>query len=194
MRNRMVIAASVALVAGGLLAVVPAGAADNGTEREYVVLYDDGATVAEAHAAIESLDGAIVEEISQIGLAKVRTSNPSFESDVMDEAALAGAATNQIIGYAEPGLREKVDDVEALIEAEGTTAADDVVAVDAEPLAGRQWDMEMIHATADGSYAVDTGNPDVLVGIIDTGSTRRTPTWRRTSTRRSAGTSPWTTR
>jgi subtilisin family serine protease len=169
MRNRMVIAASVALVAGGLLAVVPAGAADNGTVREYVVLYDDGASVADAHAAIDSLDGAIVEEISQIGLAKVRTSNPSFESDVMDEAALAGAATNQIIGYTEPGLREKVDDVEALIDAKGTTAADDVAVVDAEPLAGLQWDMEMIHATTDGSYAVDTGNPDVLVGIIDTG-------------------------
>jgi lantibiotic leader peptide-processing serine protease len=169
MRNRMVIAASVALVAGGLLAVAPAGAADNGTVREYVVLYDDDASVADAHAAIESLDGAIVEEISQIGLAKVRTSNPSFESDVMDEAALAGAAPNQIIGYAEPGLREKVDDAEALIDAKGTTVADDVAAVDAEPLAGLQWDMEMIHATTDGSYAVDTGNPDVLVGIIDTG-------------------------
>ena len=169
MRKRMVIAAVVALVAGGLLAVVPAGAASDGKVQEYVVLYEDGASVADAHAAIESLDGSIVEEISQIGLAKVRTSNPSFESDVMDEAALAGAATNQIIGFAEPAQREKVDDVEALIDAEGTTAAEDVTAVDAEPLAGLQWDMEMIHATTDGSYAVDTGNPDVLVGIIDTG-------------------------
>ena len=62
-----------------------------------------------------------MEEISQIGLAKVRTSNPSFEADVVGEAALAGAATNQIIGFAEPAQREKVDDVEALIDAEGTT-------------------------------------------------------------------------
>jgi subtilisin family serine protease len=115
------------------------------------------------------LDGTIVEEISQIGLAKVRTSNASFEADVLTEAALAGAAPNQIIGFAEPALREKVDDVEALIDAEGISAAEDVAAVDAEPLAGLQWDMEMIHATADESYAVDTGNPDVLVGIIDTG-------------------------
>lgn len=169
MRKRVVMAAVVALVAGGLLAVVPAGAASDGKVQEYVVLYEDGASVADAHAAIESLDGSIVEEISQIGLAKVRTSNPSFESDVMNEAALAGAATNQIIGFAEPAQREKVDDVEALIDAEGTTAAEDVTAVDAEPLAALQWDMEMIHATTDGSYAVDTGNPDVLVGIIDTG-------------------------
>ena len=169
MRKRMVVAALVTLVAGGLLAVVPAGAASDGKVHEYVVLYEDGASVADAHAAIESLDGSIVEEISQIGLAKVRTSNPSFEADVVGEAALAGAATNQIIGFAEPAQREKVDDVEALIDAEGTTKAEDVAAVDAEPLAGLQWDMEMIDATTDGSYAVDTGNPDVLVGIIDTG-------------------------
>jgi len=169
MRNRMVIVGLVALVAGGLLAVVPAGAASDGKVQEYVVLYEDGASVADAHAAIESLDGSIVEEISQIGLAKVRTSNPSFEADVLGEAALAGAAPNQIIGFAEPAQREKVDDVEAMIDAEGATAVDDVAAVDAEPLAGLQWDMEMIHATAEGSHAVDTGNPDVLVGIIDTG-------------------------
>lgn len=169
MRNRMVIAAVVALVAGGLLAAVPASAGNDGKVREYVVLYDDGASAAEARAAIGSLDGVIVEEITQIGLAKVRTSNDAFEADVAGEAALAGAAPNRIIGYAEPALREKVDDVESLVDAKGTTAAEDVAAVDAEPLAGLQWDMEMIDATVDGSYAVDTGDPDVLVGIIDTG-------------------------
>jgi subtilisin family serine protease len=168
MRNRMVIAAVVALVAGGLLAAVPASAGSDGKVTEYVVLYEDGASAAEARAAIENLDGTIVDEISQIGLAKVRTSNASFEADVLAEDALAGAATNQIIGFAEPGLREKVDDVEGLIDAKGVTEVDQATA-DAEPLAGLQWDMEMIHATTEGSYAVDTGNPDVLVGVIDTG-------------------------
>jgi subtilisin family serine protease len=165
----MVIAAVVALVAGGLLAAVPASAGSDGKVREYVVLYEDGASAAAARSAIGSLDGVIVEEITQIGLAKVRTSNDAFEAEVAEEAALAGAAPNRIIGFAEPALREKVDDVEALIDAEGTTAAEDVAAAAAEPLAGLQWDMEMIDATVDGSYAVDTGNPDVLVGIIDTG-------------------------
>jgi lantibiotic leader peptide-processing serine protease len=169
MRNRMVIAAVMALAAGGLLAAVPASAGSDGTVREYVVLYQEGASAADAREAIADLGGTVVDEISAIGLAKVRTSNAAFEAEVAGEAALAGAAPNGIIGYAEPGLREKVDDVEALIDAEGTTEAEDVAAVDAEPLAGLQWDMEMIHATAEGSYAVDTGNPDVLVGVIDTG-------------------------
>ncbi len=73
MRNRMVIAAVVALVAGGLLAAVPASAGSDGKVREYVVLYADGASAAEARAAIESLGGTVVDEIAQIGPAKVRT-------------------------------------------------------------------------------------------------------------------------
>ncbi|MEU4403188.1 S8 family serine peptidase [Streptosporangium sp. NPDC023963] len=38
-----------------------------------------------------------------------------------------------------------------------------------EPLAGRQWDMKMIGATVDGSYATEPGDKRVLVGVIDTG-------------------------
>ncbi len=52
MRNRMVIAALVALVAGGLLAAVPASAGSDGRVPEYIVLYADGASATEAHAAI----------------------------------------------------------------------------------------------------------------------------------------------
>ena len=170
MRNRMVIAAVVALVAGGLLAAVPATADSDGKVREYVVLYEGGASAAEAHAAIESVEGTIVEEISEIGLAKVHTSNPDFVADVLGQDALAGAARNRIVGFADPALREKVDDVESLIAAEGVAAAPDVAAAPAEePLAGLQWNMEMINATSTGSYDTETGDPDVLVGIIDTG-------------------------
>jgi len=170
MRNRMVIAAVVALVAGGLLAAVPATAGSNGKVREYVVLYDGGASAADSRAAIRDLGGTVVEEISEIGLAKVHTSNADFVAEVLGQDALAGAARNRIVGFAEPALREKVDDVESLIAAKGVTAAPNVAASpDAEPLAGLQWDMEMIGATEDGSYSVETGNPDVLVGIIDTG-------------------------
>jgi subtilisin family serine protease len=38
-----------------------------------------------------------------------------------------------------------------------------------EPLADLQWDMDMIHATADGSYRKQRGSNRVLVGVIDTG-------------------------
>jgi lantibiotic leader peptide-processing serine protease len=168
MRNRMVIAAVLVLVAGGLLATVPANAGSDGKDREYVVQYKEGASAADARAAIRDAGGTVVDEITAIGLAKVRTSNPSFVSEALGERALAGVARNRIVGYAEPALQPKVDDVESLIAADGAGPTV-TAAVDAEPLANLQWDMAMIDATADGSHAVDTGNPDVLVGIIDTG-------------------------
>jgi subtilisin family serine protease len=168
MRNRMVIAVMVAVVTGGLLAVVPANAGGDRKVREYVVQYRHGVAAADARAAIESLGGTVLAEISAIGAAKVRTSNPDFVAGAMGSSALGGVARNRIIGYAEPALREKVDEVESLIAASGVAPVAEP-AVDAEPLAALQWDMAMIHATAEESYAVSTGNPDVLVGIIDTG-------------------------
>jgi len=44
-----------------------------------------------------------------------------------------------------------------------------------EPLAGRQWDMKMIGATVEGSYATEPGDKRVLVGVIDTGIDGRHP-------------------
>ena len=168
MRNRMVLAVVVAVVAGGLLAAVPATAGSAGKAREYVVKYGDGVSTADARAAIRSLGGRVVEEISAIGVAKVWTRSDDFASAARGSVALAAVARNRIIGFAEPALREKVDEVESLIAARGV-APDVAAQVDAEPLADLQWNMEMIGATADGSYEVETGNPDVLVGIIDTG-------------------------
>jgi subtilisin family serine protease len=170
MRSRASLGVLVALVTGALAGLPPvATAGQDGPVREYVVLYEDDASFAEAHAAIESLGGSIVDENAAIGVAKVKSSNAGFVADVVADDALAGAARNRVVGYTEPALREKVDEVEALAQA--NTGAEQQVAatVGAEPLASLQWDMEMIHATADGSQAVQPGNPDVLVGIIDTG-------------------------
>ncbi|MEU4834940.1 S8 family serine peptidase [Streptosporangium sp. NPDC023615] len=44
-----------------------------------------------------------------------------------------------------------------------------------EPLAGRQWDMKLIGATTEGSYATAPGKKEVLVGVIDTGIDGRHP-------------------
>ncbi len=42
-------------------------------------------------------------------------------------------------------------------------------ALGGDPLAGLQWDMQMIHATPQGSYRRQQGSKAVRVGIIDTG-------------------------
>ena len=45
----------------------------------------------------------------------------------------------------------------------------------AEPLGNLQWDMAMIHATPDGSYATQPGSAGVKVGILDTGVDAQPP-------------------
>jgi subtilisin family serine protease len=169
MRNRVALGALFVVLAGVLAGPLPAGAAPDGTLREYVVLYEAAASAEEAHAAIEALGGTIVDELSSIGVAKVTSDDAEFIAKVMEQEALAGAARNTIVGVSDPGLVEKVDDVEGLIAAAGAAAKPPAPAPGAEPLSGLQWDMDMIHADAAGSQAVTQGNPDVLVGIIDTG-------------------------
>src|SRR3954451_18881765 len=44
-----------------------------------------------------------------------------------------------------------------------------------EPLAARQWDMRMIHATARGSYARERADHRVRVALLDTGGDARHP-------------------
>jgi len=171
MRNRVVVGALVALVAASLAGPTTVATASRDAKvKEYVVLYQRGASLADARAAIKKLGGTIVQELSSIGVAKVRSTDADFMSNVMGQSALAGAARNRIVGYIDPALREKTDEVESLAAATvAASGGQNAAAAEAEPLADLQWDMGMIHATADGSQAVQPGRGRVLVGIIDTG-------------------------
>jgi subtilisin family serine protease len=170
MRNRTIVLTMVAVLTVALLGVLPAASAGTtGRLRDYVVQYEAGATRAEARAAIRAAGGTVVDEIAVIGVARAVSRNSTFILDATAQAALAGAARNKVIGYAEPALREKVDRVEAMTAASRARSARVAVTADAEPLADRQWDMDMIDATVEGSYATQAGDPQVLVGIIDTG-------------------------
>jgi subtilisin family serine protease len=170
MRRRSFVAALIAMLTVALVGFLPsASARSNGPLREYVVQYEAGASRAEAQAAIQAAGGTVVDELAAIGVARVRTRNPNFVLDATGMAALAGAARNRVIGYSDPALREKVDEVEALGFASRVRSAQVAVTAAAEPLADLQWGMDMIGATAEGSHAVQPGDPQVMVGIIDTG-------------------------
>ena len=168
-RHSMVVAliATLAIALAGSLPI--ASAKTDGRLREYVVQYERGVSLAEGRAAVRAAGGRVVDELSAIGVAKVVSKNARFILDATDQEALSGAARNRVIGYADPALREKVDRVESLAAASTARSARVDVAADAEPLAGLQWGNDMIDATVEGSYAVQPGDPRVLVGIIDTG-------------------------
>jgi subtilisin family serine protease len=139
---------------------------------EYVVAYADGASAAAAHAAIKAAGGTVVKENTQVGVATVKSSNPSFIAAAGRQSALVGAARNRPIGKLPSGAAPK-DDVERLTAAERAAAkrpaSTNGHAPGQEPLADKQWDMRMIDATPSGSYRVNQGRRGVMVGIMDTG-------------------------
>jgi lantibiotic leader peptide-processing serine protease len=169
MRNKVVAALVAAVAAAALTGLSPgAGASRRTTSRTYLVLYASGVSRSEARTAIKRVGGRILDENRAIGLASVRTSNPNFTVAASRSTAIAGTARDRVIGYSDPALRPKVDDVERIMRnrAAGSNVS---TASSGEPLASRQWDMDMIHATASGSHATQQGSHDVLVGIVDTG-------------------------
>jgi lantibiotic leader peptide-processing serine protease len=104
----------------------------------------------------------------------VATRSAGFLKGVTRSNVLAGAARDRIIATTRPGFRPKDYDIERLPAERRATlgqagVSDVQVSAAEEPLAGMQWDMEMIHATADEAHAVQDGDPGVLVGIMDTG-------------------------
>lgn len=148
------------------------------SSSDYVVLYKQGAPTAAARAAIARAGGTIVLENTKVGYAFVRSSRSTFVASLDASPAVEGAARDRIVGGSKPLRRNQEREVERLtaernasLGTGGTADAQPAAAapITPEPLANRQWDMRQIGATATGSYAVNQGNPGVLVGVIDTG-------------------------
>jgi lantibiotic leader peptide-processing serine protease len=157
-----------AVAALGALALAGAATAADGGEREYVVVYNQAADLSAARQAVADAGGTIASENAAIGVATVRSSKGDFRQRVDAQAALVGAAGNAAIGQTPPADRPKRDDVEALGTAR-SGAKKQRPPGGVEPLSGLQWDMRMIDATPEGSYAQEQGTHDVKVGIMDTG-------------------------
>ncbi|MEA2396175.1 MAG: lantibiotic leader peptide-processing serine protease [Solirubrobacteraceae bacterium] len=167
--------AAVAAV-GALVAAGAASAGSDGASRQYVVVYKQGADVAAAQAAIASAGGTIVSENRDIGVATVRSADPSFQDKAAEQGALEGAARDVSIGQAPQDAQPKDAEIEKATgdrlragKAKRRERGRGGGAIAPEPLASLQWDMRMLGATPDGSYAVQQGSHAVRVGIIDTG-------------------------
>ena len=171
MRRLLFFAASVAAIAA---VVSPAIAAPQrlAPTKSYVVLYDDATSLASARLAVRAAGGFLVSENRRVGVATATSSSPTFAADLLRQGAVAGVARNKPVGYnARPAQRRR--STERLTAAERATVRAKkpgaTPAPAAEPLGSLQWDMAMIHATADGSYGRAAGDRGVLVGVIDTG-------------------------
>jgi len=153
------------LIAGAVLAV----GASTAMADDYVVVYEQGASTAAAHAAIRDAGGTIVTENTDVGVATVRSSDPAFVQKADRESALYGASSNRPIGQApresgKPAWRD-VESERGSFHGNGPRPRP----VSGDPLSGLQWDMQLIGATPTGSYARQQGSHAVRVGIMDTG-------------------------
>src|SRR6185503_16874697 len=138
-------------------AVAQSATADQSTQRDYVVVYKQGANAQDAHAAIAAAGGRILSENADIGVATVRSTDASFEDRAAQQSALEGAAPEQPIGHAPADAVTKRDAVERpggwqAGKAPKAKKVNKQGKVTPDPLAGLQWDMQQIGATADGSY------------------------------------------
>ncbi|MCG8351836.1 MAG: S8 family serine peptidase [Chloroflexales bacterium] len=140
---------------------------------EYVVVYAEGVAPAAVRQALAAIGGTVVRENAAVGVATIKTNNPNFMMDALQQPALLGAVRNRPIGNTGPRELFKPDEVEQLpdvVDATGVSQPERAqVQAGAEPLTDLQWDMAMIDAAVDGSYAVQPGTKEVLVGIIDSG-------------------------
>jgi subtilisin family serine protease len=164
---------SAVLAALAAMAVVPvAGAATRAPLQEYVVAYEKSSSVAAAKAAVERVDGRVLRVNRAVRAMLAVSRSARFIRAVRAQEALAGAARNQVIGTASPGRKDDRIEREAAARAAALGKGgieDREWTGEEEPLADLQWDMQMIDATADQSYAAQPGRKGVLVGIIDTG-------------------------
>jgi subtilisin family serine protease len=159
-----------ALLTVALATVTATAGAGDGKSREFVVVYEQGVSGADGRAAVKAAGGTVVSENAAIGVATVRSDDRDFAAAAARQDRLKGAAPNEAIGFAPREQQSRWQDVEKVAGAKGKAPkARKLKAGKAEPLAGLQWDMAMIGATADGSHAAQQGSRAVRVGVIDTG-------------------------
>jgi subtilisin family serine protease len=142
------------------LAIAPqAGAGSTGATQTYVVLYKSGASTSSASSAVSSAGGTVVANYRQIGVVIARSDQTSFATSLQKKSGIEGVSATTGFGVHSIGTDAgAADQVTADAPAPGS---------DGEPLAGWQWDMEQINAFA--AHEITGGDPDVIVGDLDTG-------------------------
>jgi subtilisin family serine protease len=168
-------AAPITTAEAGPTRPVATSSAAGGT-GEFVVFYADGVDAGTAHAAIAAAGGIVVDEIAELGIARVTTADAGFSEAVMRSGAAKGVARNHEVGSDTRGAAHRFADERALDDratfaargGAGGTATTSPSKAGVERFADLQWDMKIIGATPTQAHTTATGD-GVLVGIIDTG-------------------------
>lgn len=158
-KSRLIGVASAAALTIGLIgaAAAPAVAA-TGPETGYLVLAPQGKSIAKAAARIAAAGGTVVASYDQIGVLVVRSTNTAFSS------AVAGSGVESVASTEGLGT--------TLVDDEETVAVDaSSVEADGDPTGEQYWDLQwdMQQIDVDKAHEITTGDPSVVVGVLDSG-------------------------
>ena len=101
-RLRTIAVTSTIALALTALAAVPASAVTSEAgevtgEQEFVVLFAEGTSKADAAAAVTAAGGTIVSENTDVGVATVRTTDADFVADAAAQGVIEGTAQNRVV-------------------------------------------------------------------------------------------------
>ncbi|WP_424184271.1 S8 family serine peptidase [Actinokineospora sp. G85] len=180
MKRRRTLSVALAVpVLLSLAAVAAPGAATaapvalSGKTVEFNVLAADGATAAQAEAAVRAAGGTVVTSNSATGLLTVSAPENGFAAAVAANKAVEGAARVKSIGQAPKGektAKAKAKAVEQEHKAAGKKAdkkADKPATAGMDPLDSQLWGLSAVRS--DLARTKQAGDKRVKVGVIDTG-------------------------
>jgi subtilisin family serine protease len=130
----------------------------SGTTQTYIVLYKQQAVPADAANVIAQAGGTLAYSYDKIGVAIARSDNAAFKSTLLQDARVEGASATAGFGVQLNDEYEVVDSATLAQSAAGSWG---------DPMSTSQWDMVQIHVPE--AQAINSGNPSVVVGDIDTG-------------------------
>jgi lantibiotic leader peptide-processing serine protease len=168
-RAQASVAAALLVAALALGAPAAAIGAADGSQVEYVVLAESGASASDVVRAIAAAGGTVTGRNAAIGTFRVMGPADGFIEAVSVSTAVFGAAGQRAIGRIPDATPVKVSDpeVEAIHEGNpggprhgGSTAGMD-------PLDTLAWGLAMVKS--DQARTVNAGDSRVLVGILDSG-------------------------
>jgi lantibiotic leader peptide-processing serine protease len=163
MRRRLTAGAVVTATGLAFLTAVPGSAsAEPAAAVDYTVVAADGASAADAVAAIKAAGGTIVSSNDAVGVYKVTSADARFESKATASAALIGASEEKAIGYAPNNIERVEKGLTAATRGRGPHGP-----AKADPLDDKLWGLSMIRA--DKAHRIESGDRGVTVGVLDTG-------------------------
>ena len=137
----------------------------------YVIVFSQTSGIPKgARFEVEAAGGKVVALLPELGALAATSNNPDFAADIGSLPSVKAVSEDLPVRMIPRG--EGTDAAFALVDAAETGPAEPPGSdpqPGTEPLYSQQWDKMRMNASATGSYAVQPGRHDVVVGIIDTG-------------------------